>query len=69
MNKQDGTLAYPIDAGCDAIGVGRSKFYQLANAGAFPIRKIGKRSVVLKTDLEAFLNALPAVQKKVSVAA
>lgn len=41
-----------------AIGLGRTKIYQLINSGELKARKIGKRTVILKEDLEAFLSNL-----------
>jgi excisionase family DNA binding protein len=67
--KEDNTLALTIRNARDAIGVGNTKFYQLINEGAFPVRMIGRRRVVLKADLQAFLNTLPVVQPKATAAA
>lgn len=44
-----------------AAGVGsRSMIYALAGAGRLPLRKILGRTVVLKSDLDAYLAGLPA---------
>ena len=43
---------------CAATGLGRTKIYQLINCGALKARKIGKRTIVLKADLEDFLSSL-----------
>lgn len=51
-------LSLSIEEVCAATGLGRTKIYQLANAGELKARKIGKRTIVLKDDLEAFLNGL-----------
>jgi hypothetical protein len=34
--------------------------YRLVHSGQLPIRKIGRRSYVLSSDLEAYLKGLPA---------
>jgi len=43
------------------IGVGRGLIYKLAARGELPLRKIGDRSIVLREDLDRFLDGLPAV--------
>lgn len=47
-----------------ATGLGLTKIYQLINKGELKCRKIGKRSFVLKSDLEDFLNNLEAYPSK-----
>jgi excisionase family DNA binding protein len=51
-------LSLSIEEASGAIGVGRTKVYQLINSGELKARKIGARTVILKEDLEAFLNNL-----------
>lgn len=41
------------------VGISRTKFYQEINAGRLKARKIGSKTVVLETDLQAYLDALP----------
>jgi hypothetical protein len=41
------------------FAVGRTRFYQLVNAGAIKARKNGSRTVVLGVDAEAWLKSLP----------
>lgn len=40
------------------IGVSRKTFYELLNSGALHAKKIGKRTIVLADDLDAFLESL-----------
>jgi excisionase family DNA binding protein len=42
------------------VGISRTKFYQEISAGRLKARKIGRKTVVLETDLRAYLDALPA---------
>ncbi len=51
-------LSLSIEEACAATGLGRTKLYQLINSGELKARKIGKRTIILKDDLEAFLNEL-----------
>jgi excisionase family DNA binding protein len=41
------------------VGVGRDKLYCLIREGRLPARKLGRKTLILATDLEAFLEALP----------
>ena len=53
-------LAYRIPEACAAIGYKRSKLYELIKAGRLAIRKDGACTVILRTELERYLNSLPA---------
>ena len=41
------------------IGIGRTKFYELVKAKEIVPRKLGKRTLVMRTDLVALLDRLP----------
>jgi len=41
------------------LGICRDGVYKLINEGRLPARKIGRRTIVLEADLQAFLEALP----------
>jgi excisionase family DNA binding protein len=47
---------------CTISGIGRTKIYQAIAQGQLVARKYGKRTLILRTDLQAFLTNLPAVQ-------
>jgi predicted DNA-binding transcriptional regulator AlpA len=52
-------LAYRIGVAAQMIGISKSKMYELVNKGAIRTRKIEGATIVLRSDLEAFLAALP----------
>jgi excisionase family DNA binding protein len=52
-------LAYQIPEACEAAGVCRSKLYQLIKSGQLPVRKLGKRTLILASDLKALVEGLP----------
>jgi len=52
-------VAHSINEVCAQTGVGRDGIYKAINEGRLPARKIGRRTVVLESDLQAFLEALP----------
>lgn len=54
-------LALSVDEAQEAIGLGKTKIYQLIGSGELKARKIGKRTLILKDDLEAFLSNLEAI--------
>lgn len=41
------------------LGIGRSTLYSLIKDGRFPVRKLGKRTLILREDLDRFIAALP----------
>ncbi len=51
-------LSLSIEEACAATGLGRTKLYELINSGQLRARKIGKRTIILKDDLDAFLSGL-----------
>jgi excisionase family DNA binding protein len=53
-------LAVSVAQGAKAIGVSRSKFYELLRKGELPLIKIGSRSLVRVADIEKLLASLAA---------
>jgi excisionase family DNA binding protein len=51
-----------IAEACTVAGIGRTKIYQAISGGELVARKYGKRTLVLRTDLQDFLSNLPLVQ-------
>lgn len=41
------------------LGIGRSTLYCIIKDGRLPVRKLGKRTLILREDLERFIAALP----------
>jgi len=56
-------LSYSISEVCKATSLGRTKIYQHLKRGELKSRKLGKRTIILKTDLDDFLNNLPLSRK------
>ncbi|OYX70685.1 MAG: hypothetical protein B7Y95_14820 [Rhizobiales bacterium 32-66-11] len=40
-------------------GISRSRVYELIAEGAFPVRKVGRSTIVFTEDVERYLKALP----------
>lgn len=60
VNIHSQSLALSIEDVQEMTGLGRTKIYQLINSGQIKCKKIGKRSLVLRVDLEKFLSDLEA---------
>ncbi len=58
MEKINMLFSLSIEQARATTGLGRTKIYQLINSGELKARKIGKRTIILKDDLEAFLARL-----------
>ena len=51
-------LSLSIEEAKKATGFGRTKLYEAINQGLLPAKKYGKRTIILKKDLEGFLAEL-----------
>jgi excisionase family DNA binding protein len=51
--------AYSIAEVMAQSGLGRDTIYKAIRAGRLPARKLGRRTVVLATDMQRFLESLP----------
>lgn len=51
-------LSYSIDDVCVSTGIGRTKVYEAINNGLLHAKKYGNKTIILKSDLEDFLNDL-----------
>jgi excisionase family DNA binding protein len=54
--------ACSIPEACLRLGISRTTLYHLIRDGGLPARKLGKRTVVLNADIDAFLTALPTLK-------
>jgi len=57
-----GLRALPIPAVCARTGLGRTTVYAAIKSGALTARKCGRRTLILASDLEAWLSTLPTVR-------
>jgi excisionase family DNA binding protein len=47
---------------CRVAGIGRTKIYEAIASGSLKARKFGKRTIILRTELQSFLSALPVLE-------
>ena len=55
-------LAVPPAKGAELTGLSRTKFYEILGK-EIPLRKVGRRSLVLVADIERWLSSLPEATK------
>ncbi len=55
-------LAFSVDEAAKAAGVGRTLTFQEIRDGNLIARKIGRRTIILREDLEAWLKSRPAAR-------
>jgi excisionase family DNA binding protein len=51
-----------VPQACQVAGIGRTKIYEAIAAGELKARKYGKRRIILRDDLRAFLSGLPVIR-------
>lgn len=54
--------SFSISEACRISGIGRTKVYEAISDGRLTARKFGKRTLILRADLRAFLDNLPMVK-------
>lgn len=62
-------IAVSIAEAVRLSGVGRSSIYEAVNRGEIPIRKRGRRSLVMVEDLRRWIEALPSTHRTAADAA
>ena len=54
-------LAVSIGEAAQLIGLGRTRINELIKSGELPARKAGRRTLLLRADVETFLQNLPVI--------
>ena len=54
-----GVLAYSINGACKAIGVGRTKLYNLIATGRLKAKKLDTKTIILRPELVRMIDELP----------
>ena len=59
----DWKLAYRIDEAVAATGIGRTKLYQFIKAGKIETRRADGMVLILREELQRYLNNLPPTRE------
>ncbi len=59
MNEIETNGAFTLAEFLTWARIGRTKAYQEIDAGRLKVRKLGRKTLILRTDAEAWLNNLP----------
>ena len=54
------TFSLSIPEAVKASGIGRTTLFDLIKTGRLPAKKLGARTIILRSDLEAFVVNLPS---------
>ena len=54
------SLTVTVREACELLGFGKTCFYRAIREGRLPAKKWGKRTIVMRTDIEHFLDNLPS---------
>jgi excisionase family DNA binding protein len=57
-----GRVAYSVAEVMKLAGLGHDTIYKQIHAGHLKARKVGRRTVVLASDLQTFLESLPVMK-------
>jgi excisionase family DNA binding protein len=56
---QEGKLGYSVAEAAKMIGCGPTKFWEEVRAGNIKSRRLGRKVIILASDLYDYINALP----------
>lgn len=55
-------VSLTVDDATQYCGIGRTKLYELIREGKFSARKMGKKTLLLTEELDAYIRSLPALK-------
>lgn len=59
-DKTTGKLLFSVKEFCEIVGIGRTTFYQEVKAGRIKAKKMGRSTLIPKSELERFIEELPS---------
>ena len=66
MDRDDRPTAFSVRQFCEMHAIGRTTFYEEVKYGRLRIRKLGKRTLVLREEAERWISALPSPEGRFS---
>ncbi len=67
MTDISNQISYTLKEVCDKARLGKTKLYEVINSGELKAKKWGNRTIILASDLEAFLSKLESYPVKTEV--
>lgn len=61
-DKTTGKLLFSVKEFCQMVGIGRTTFYQELKNGRIRAKKLGRSTLIPKSELERFIKELPDVR-------
>jgi excisionase family DNA binding protein len=61
MDNTPSTAAFTVAQVMERLHIGRDTVYKAIREGRLPARKLGKRTLIVASDLEKFLASLPTI--------
>ena len=55
-------ISITVDDATAYCGIGKTKLYELVKEGRFTARKIGRRTLLLTAELDAYIESLPTLK-------
>lgn len=65
MDEKGPALLIRVEEAASILGIGRTQTFELITQGSFTSVKIGRRSLVVRQDLESFVRRLSTSQNTV----
>lgn len=66
MDMTNTPLAHPPRQAARTLGIGLTALYDEIGAGRIKVKKYGRRTLITTSELKAWLDALPASERKVA---
>lgn len=64
MRKMSDRLAYTVDDACSALGIGRTRLYEIMPE--LDVRRLGGRTLITADSLRAYVAGLPKAEMRPS---
>ncbi len=61
---QSDVIAYPVPDAVRVSGATRTSIYEAMRGGKLPFRKLGRRTLIMRCDLEAWLKTFPTGRRQ-----
>jgi len=68
MTEEIQNVVLSVSEAQQILKIGKTKFYSLLKTGHIPGRKLGRRTVILRSDLNSYLSGLPSYSTQQEIA-